>query len=237
MHPLHQLGRRDQPDDGRNVGAPRLAGGRPGHRTPASQTLVDLRLSFPPGHTARGLPRDERVGARLGGQLDGQLGAIGLGQSLHDGDRGRGRRHSPAVQHPRRQPALGDFLDDTVRHGAVAVAEIEFFAYSDAPNIGRVETLVAVDDRQLSDLGQRVDVEQSAAGRAMRISEGHRKSSAGEGFAQPAEESATSRRILGRPNLRHVVDALFLQLVQQLDVLVVKPRRHHNIDVGVQVTA
>ena len=78
------------PADGRNVRAPRLAGGRPGHRTPAAQTLVDLLPPVPPGHTARGLPGDERVGSRLGGQLDGQFGAVGLGQGLHDGDGGGG---------------------------------------------------------------------------------------------------------------------------------------------------
>ena len=75
---------------------------------------------------------------------------------------GAARGHGPAVQHPRRQPALGDVLDDTVRHGAVAVAKVEFFAGADAPDVGRVEALVAVDDRELTDLGQRVDVEERA---------------------------------------------------------------------------
>ena len=53
-----------------------------GHRTPSAQTLVGL-CPVPSSHTARGLPRHERVGARLGGQLDRQLRAIGLGQGLH----------------------------------------------------------------------------------------------------------------------------------------------------------
>ena len=75
---------------------------------------------------------------------------------------GAGARTVLAVKHPRRQPAFGDILDETVRHGSVAVAKVEFFAGADAPNVGRVEPLVAVDDRQLTDLGQRVDVEERA---------------------------------------------------------------------------
>ncbi len=75
---------------------------------------------------------------------------------------GERRRHGPAVEHPRRQPALADVLDDTVRHRPVAVAQVEFLAGTDAPHVGGVEALVAVDDRELTDLGQRVDVEQRA---------------------------------------------------------------------------
>ena len=96
----------------------------------------------------------------LGGQLNGQFGAIGLGQRLHDGDR-RGRGFDgPAVQHAGRQPALGDLLDDAVRHRACAVAEVEFFARPDSPHVGGVEALVAVDHGQVTDLGQGVDVEE-----------------------------------------------------------------------------
>ena len=56
--------------------------------------------------------------------------------------------------------ALADVLDDAVGQRARAVAEVEFLAGPDPPHIGRVEALVAVDDRELTDLGQRVDVEQ-----------------------------------------------------------------------------
>jgi len=43
-----------------------------------------------------------------------------------------------------------------VRHRPVAVAQVEFLAGADAPDIGRVEALVTVDDRELTDLGQRL---------------------------------------------------------------------------------
>ena len=55
---------------------------------------------------------------------------------------------------------LADVLDDAVRDGARAVAEVEFLADADPAHGGGVEALVAVDDGQLADLGQRVDVEQ-----------------------------------------------------------------------------
>ena len=72
-------------------------------------------------------------------------------------------------QHPGRQPALADLLDDAVRHRARAVAEVELFADPDPPHGGGVEALVAVDDGQLTDLGQRVDVEERR-GHAPRLS-------------------------------------------------------------------
>ena len=124
--------------------------------------LSTFGRAVPAGHASRGLPGHERVGARLGGQLDRQLGAVGLGQRLHDGHRPGGLGQRAAVQHPRRQPALADVLDDTVRHRPVAVTQVEFLAGPDPPHVGRVEALVAVDDRQLTDLGQRVDVEERA---------------------------------------------------------------------------
>ena len=86
-----------------------------------------------------------------------------LGSACTTVTAGDGRGNGAAVEHPRRQPALADILDDTVRHRAVAVAEVEFLAGADAPDVGRVEALVAVDDRQLTDLGQRVDVEERGA--------------------------------------------------------------------------
>jgi hypothetical protein len=46
-----------------------------------------------------------------------------------------------------------------VRHRPVAVAQVEFLAGADAPDVGRVEALVTVDDREPTDLGQRIDVE------------------------------------------------------------------------------
>ena len=69
---------------------------------------------------------------------------------------------SSAVLHAGRQPALGDVLDDAVRHRARAVAQVQLLAGPDPAHIGRVETLVAVDHRELADRGQRVDVEQRA---------------------------------------------------------------------------
>jgi hypothetical protein len=57
---------------------------------------------------------------------------------------------------------------------AGAVAQIEFLADPDAPDVGGMEALVAVDDRKLTDLRKRVDVKQRS---------GHRRSTAGEGFA------------------------------------------------------
>jgi len=101
-----------------------------------------------------------------------------------------------------------------MRHRPVAITQVEFLAGTDTPDVGRVEALIAVDDRQLTDLGQRVDVEESA---------GSPRSAAGEGFTQAAEEPTTCRCALSRANLGNVAGALFLQLVQQLDVLVVEP--------------
>ena len=43
---------------------------------------------------------------------------------------------------------------------AGTVAEVEFLAGPDPPHVGGVEALLAVDDGQLTGLGQRVDVEQ-----------------------------------------------------------------------------
>ena len=114
-----------------------------------------------------GLPGDERVGARLGGQLDGQFGAVGLWAApARRSPAGRAigtvrRSSTRAVSRP--LPTSSTTQCATV---AVAVAQVEFLAGPDPPHVGRVEALVAVDDRQLTDLGQRVDVEQRA---------GHRK--------------------------------------------------------------
>ena len=63
--------------------------------------------------------------------------------------------------------ALADVLDDAVRHRARAVAEVELLAGPDPPHVGGVEAFVAVDDGELTDLGQRVDVEQRAAATAL----------------------------------------------------------------------
>jgi len=54
------------------------------------------------------------------------------------------------------------------------IAQVQFLARTDAADVGRVEALVAVDGHELTDLGQRVDVEEPA---------GHECLAAGEGFA------------------------------------------------------
>ena len=61
-----------------------------------------------------------------------------------------------------------------MRHRPVAVAQVEFLAGADAPDVGRVEALVTVDDRELTDLGQRIDVEDGAVDRNPATSSGKR---------------------------------------------------------------
>jgi len=56
----------------------------------------------------------------------------------------------------------------------VAVAEVELLTGTDAPDVGRVEALVTVDDCEGARFGQRVDVKERAT---------HGLSAAGEGFA------------------------------------------------------
>ena len=56
--------------------------------------------------------------------------------------------------------ALADVFDDTVGEPARAIAEVEFLAGPDPPDVGRVEALVAVHHGELTDRGQRVDVEE-----------------------------------------------------------------------------
>ena len=50
-----------------------------------------------------------------------------------------------------------------------AVAQVEPLAGTDPSDIGGVEALVTVDDRDLTDIRQRVDVEDGAVDRAMRV--------------------------------------------------------------------
>ena len=110
------------------------------------------------------------------------------------------------------EPALRRVLDDAVRDRARAVAEVEFLTGPDPSHVGGVEALVAVDDGELADLGQRVDVEQRATHAAHR-------SATGEGLAQPAEQAAARGRRVRRLHLGDVPDAVLLELAQQLGVL------------------
>ena len=73
---------------------------------------------------------------------------------------GGGGRDASSAPAPGPQPVAADLLDHAVRHRAGAVAEVELLAGPDPAHGGGVEALVAVDDGQLTDLGQRVDVEQ-----------------------------------------------------------------------------
>ena len=47
-----------------------------------------------------------------------------------------------------------------MRHRARAVTEVELFAGPDSSHVGGMEAFVAVDDGQVTDLGQGVDVEE-----------------------------------------------------------------------------
>ena len=59
------------------------------------------------------------------------------------------------------KPALADLFDDAVRHRVPAPSlEVELLAEPDPPDVGGVEALVTVDDGELTDIRQRVDVEQ-----------------------------------------------------------------------------
>ena len=165
-HALRQLGRRHHAADRGDVRPPRLAGRRPGHRTPPAQPLVDFRRGRPSApRTARPARRRRRRRpprwpTRWPAPSGPTWAAPARRSHVGDGN-GTVRR----LEHPRRQPALADVFDDTVRHRPVAVAQVEFLTGADAPDVGRVEAFVAVDDRELTDLGQRVDVEQRQGSR------------------------------------------------------------------------
>ena len=122
---------------GRPTGPPRASAASPCRPSAA----------VPAGHAARCLPGHERVGARLGGQLDRQLGAVGLGQRLHDGDRRRrgARRSGGPAPAPSAWP-LRDVLDDTVRHVPAPSPRSSSSPDPDAAHVGGVEALVTVDD-------------------------------------------------------------------------------------------
>ena len=91
----------------------------------------------------------------------GQLGTLGFRQRLDHSHRRLDRRRPASVPPPGPAARRGRSPRRTAGQTADAVAEHQLLAAADASHGGGVEAFVAVDDGQLTAVGQRVDVEQA----------------------------------------------------------------------------
>ena len=94
---------------------------------------------------------------------------------------------------------MAGLFDHAAGQAAGAVTENEFLAAPDAPHGRGVEAFVTLDDSQVSDVGQRVDVEQAG------------QLAPGKGLTQPAEQSAGGGG-MRRPDFGHVPVATAFEL-------------------------
>ena len=137
----------------------------------------------------------------LGGQLDGQLGAVRLRQRLHDGDgrRGRGDRRGSSTRAVRRPLPTSSMTHARPRPRR---RQVELLAGPDPPHIGGVETLVAVDHGELTHSGQRVDIEERARICARSSATGENVSRSRLNSPPPCEQPPCAERTSAMSRLR-----------------------------------
>jgi hypothetical protein len=140
-----------------DVGPPRLPGRRPGRRTPLVDALA--RLGFPVRDTPGGLPRGDRVGARLGHQFDREFGTIRFGQCLHDRHRRRHGRGDHAVEHLQIQAIPPGGHDLGFGEQSRTVGERDRLADPDAAHGRGVPSLGTVEHRDRADRRYLVEIE------------------------------------------------------------------------------
>lgn len=115
-----------------------------------------MPFGIPLGHAAIGSPRDDFVGAGLGGQVHGELGALRLRDGLHHYHAGVGLgRKSHGVDKRGQMILARNGLDGGQGGGARAVDELEPLPYAKALDRHRVAALGTFEPHRLAHAGLR----------------------------------------------------------------------------------